>query len=116
MTSGEVVRAVQEQNVQVSGGALGAEPAPTRQRFQLMVKTQGRFDDPRQFRQIIVRATPKADWCGCRTWRASSSARRTTSRIPISTASRPWRSAIFQRPGTNALAIGGRDHRDDGAN
>ncbi|MCB8822142.1 efflux RND transporter permease subunit [Microvirga rosea] len=57
MTSGDVVRAVQEQNVQVSGGSLGAEPAPTDSAFQLVVKTQGRFEDPREFRQIIVRAT-----------------------------------------------------------
>src|SRR3954465_11589031 len=28
MTSGDVVRAIQEQNVQVSGGALGQQPAP----------------------------------------------------------------------------------------
>src|SRR5918996_2168391 len=57
LTSGDVVRAVQEQNVQVSGGALGAQPAPSDSAFQLVVTTQGRFEDPRQFRQIIVRST-----------------------------------------------------------
>src|SRR3954454_1868501 len=57
MTSSEVVRAIQEQNVQVSGGALGQEPTPSDSAFQLTVTTQGRFDDPRQFRQIIVQAT-----------------------------------------------------------
>src|SRR3712207_4459691 len=30
MTAGDVVRAIQEQNVQVSGGTLGQEPTPTR--------------------------------------------------------------------------------------
>ncbi|MDQ4060399.1 MAG: efflux RND transporter permease subunit, partial [Pseudomonadota bacterium] len=57
LTSGDVVRAVQEQNVQVSGGSLGAQPAPADNAFQFAVKTQGRFEDPRQFRSIIVRAT-----------------------------------------------------------
>src|SRR6478609_7359496 len=57
MTSGDVVKAVQEQNVQVSSGALGAEPSPSDNAFQLVIKTKGRFEDPREFRQIIVRAT-----------------------------------------------------------
>src|SRR4051812_49377594 len=58
LTSGDVVRAVQEQNVQVSGGALGQEPVPSDNAFQLIVTTQGRFEDPPQFRQVISRATP----------------------------------------------------------
>src|SRR5215211_1196305 len=57
LTSGDVVKAIQEQNVQVSGGALGQEPTPAGNAFQLIVTTQGRFEDPRQFRQVIVRAT-----------------------------------------------------------
>src|SRR3954449_6403260 len=43
LTSGDVVRAVQEQNVQVSGGALGQEPLPAGSAFQLTVTTQGRL-------------------------------------------------------------------------
>ena len=103
MTSGDVVRAVQEQNVQVSGGSLGAEPAPRDNAFQLIVKTQGRFDDPRQFRQIIVRATRTADWC----------ALQDVARVELGAQDYVTNSylngkpavalAIFQRPGTNAL-------------
>src|SRR6476659_1441584 len=36
MTSGDVVKAVQEQNVQVSSGSLGAEPAPRDNAYQLI--------------------------------------------------------------------------------
>ncbi|MFX8542955.1 efflux RND transporter permease subunit, partial [Acinetobacter baumannii] len=57
LSAGDVVRAVQEQNVQVSGGALGQEPTNAGNAFQITVTTQGRFDDPRQFRRVIVRAT-----------------------------------------------------------
>src|SRR6478672_3217082 len=57
MTSGDVVRAVQEQNVQVSGGALGTQPSPADNAFQFIVTTQGRFDDVRQFRDVIVKST-----------------------------------------------------------
>src|SRR5688500_15253245 len=44
MTSGDVVRAIQEQNVQVSGGALGQQPAAADNAFQFSVTTQGRFE------------------------------------------------------------------------
>ena len=109
--------ALQEQNVQVAGGALGAPPAPTDNAFQLIVHDAG-----------PLRAT-----CG-------SSARSSSSRRgrPAGARSATWRgvelggarlrhqllsqrqagrrrSAIFQRPGTNALAGRRRRHRQDGA-
>ncbi len=103
LTSGDVVRAVQEQNIQVSGGALGAEPAPSDNAFQLVVTTQGRFDDPRQFRQVIIRSTPDG-----RLIRVQDVARVELGAQDYVTNSylngRPAVAlAIFQRPGTNAL-------------
>jgi hydrophobic/amphiphilic exporter-1 (mainly G- bacteria), HAE1 family len=104
LTSSEVVRAIQEQNVQVSGGALGQEPTPTDAAFQVTVTTQGRFEDPRQFRQIIVQATPEG-----RLVRLQD-----VSRIELGAQDYVTNSylngkpavalGIFQRPGTNALA------------
>src|SRR3954453_22675877 len=103
MTSSEVVRAIQEQNVQVSGGALGQEPTPTDAAFQLTVTTQGRFEDPRQFRQIIVQATPQG-----RLVRLQDVARIELGAQDYVTNSylngKPAVAlAIFQRPNTNAL-------------
>jgi HAE1 family hydrophobic/amphiphilic exporter-1 len=103
MTSSEVVRAIQEQNVQVSGGALGQEPTATDAAFQLTVTTQGRFEDPRQFRQIIVQARDG------RLVRLQDVARIELGAQDYVTNSylnsRPAVAlAIFQRPGTNALA------------
>ncbi|WP_457092669.1 efflux RND transporter permease subunit, partial [Microvirga sp. P5_D2] len=104
LTSSEVVRAIQEQNVQVSGGALGQEPTPTDAAFQLTVTTQGRFEDPRQFRQIIVQATPEG-----RLVRLQDVARIELGAQDYVTNSylngKPAVAlGIFQRPGTNALA------------
>jgi HAE1 family hydrophobic/amphiphilic exporter-1 len=104
LTSSEVVRAIQEQNVQVSGGALGQEPTPTDAAFQLTVTTQGRFEDPRQFRQIIVQATPQG-----RLVRLQDVARIELGAQDYVTNSylngNPAVAlGIFQRPGTNALA------------
>ncbi|MDF2994565.1 MAG: multidrug efflux transporter permease subunit [Xanthobacteraceae bacterium] len=57
LTSSDVVRAIQAQNVQVSSGALGQEPISSNAAFQITVNTQGRFQDAAQFRRVIVRST-----------------------------------------------------------
>src|SRR5205085_6244748 len=59
ISGGDVVRALQEQNVQVSGGALGLPPNPGTNAFQIVLTTQGRFEEVRQFRNVIVRSTPE---------------------------------------------------------
>ena len=103
MTASDVVAAVQEQNVQVSGGALGQEPVPGNQAFQLTVTTQGRFQNPREFAGIIVRATDDG-----RLVRLQDIARVELGAQDYFTNSylsgKPAVAlAIFQRPGTNAL-------------
>ena len=104
MTSGDVVAAIREQNVQVTGGTLGQQPAPTDNAFQLVVTTQGRFEDPRQFRQVIVRATGDG-----RLVRVQDVARVEYGAQDYTTNSYLDGKAavgmgIFQRPGTNAIA------------
>ena len=103
LSSSDVVKAIQEQNVQVSGGALGQQPAPADNAFQLTVNTQGRFSNPRQFRGIIVRATADG-----RLVKVEDVARVELGAQDYVTNSylngNPAVAlAIFQRPGTNAL-------------
>ncbi|GGC60601.1 efflux RND transporter permease subunit [Chelatococcus reniformis] len=103
MTSSDVVAAVQEQNVQVSGGALGQEPAPNSLAFQLTVTTQGRFQDPREFAGIIVRATDDGRLVRLRDiGRVELGAQDYFTNSYLS--GKPAVAlAIFQRPNTNAL-------------
>ena len=56
LTAGEVVAALQAQNVQVSSGVLGQPPVPQPGAFQLNVQTLGRLTDPAQFADIIVKS------------------------------------------------------------
>ncbi len=56
MTAGEVVAALQAQNVQVSSGVLGQPPVPQPGAFQLNVQTQGRLIDPAQFGNVIIKS------------------------------------------------------------
>ena len=58
LTPGDIIAAIQAQNVQAPVGRIGARPIPSDVEFQLNVQTQGRLVDPEQFRDIVVRANP----------------------------------------------------------
>jgi HAE1 family hydrophobic/amphiphilic exporter-1 len=55
ITADEVVAALREQNVQVAAGAVGSEPAPKGQAYQISVRAEGRLNDPAQFEDIILK-------------------------------------------------------------
>ncbi|HEY2588067.1 MAG TPA: efflux RND transporter permease subunit, partial [Tepidisphaeraceae bacterium] len=56
ITTGDFVQAIQEQNVQVAAGVIGAEPLPPGTTdFQLTINAQGRLTDPKEFAEIIVK-------------------------------------------------------------
>src|SRR5690625_4914561 len=58
LTTGDVIQAIREQNVQVAAGSLNAQPAPGNAAFQLSVHTRGRLEDAGDFRNIIVHTYP----------------------------------------------------------
>lgn len=104
MTAADVVAALREQNVQVSGGSLGAPPNRSANAFQVSVTTQGRLEDPREFGRVIVKSSDDG-----RVVRV-----RDVARVEIGARSYVNNSyldnkpavalGIFQRPGSNALA------------
>lgn len=104
LTAGDVVNALREQNVQVSGGSLGAPPNNSDSAFQVTITTQGRLQTPREFGEVIVRADEQG-----RVVRV-----RDVARVEIGARSYVNNSylnnkpavalGIFQRPGSNALA------------
>ena len=104
MTAGDVVSALREQNVQVSGGSIGAPPISNDAAFQYTVTTQGRFEDPRDFRYVIVKSSDEGRLIlledvarielGAREY-ATNSYLNGKEAVAL---------GIFQRPGTNALA------------
>ncbi|WP_330970697.1 efflux RND transporter permease subunit, partial [Lysobacter sp. A3-1-A15] len=56
LTAGDVVRAVREQNVQVSAGQLGAEPTPDVGDFLLSINAQGRLRSEAEFADIVIKS------------------------------------------------------------
>jgi HAE1 family hydrophobic/amphiphilic exporter-1 len=57
LTATDVVAALQEQNVEVPSGQLGAPPSDAKQAFQITVNVQGRLSTPEQFDNIVVKNT-----------------------------------------------------------
>lgn len=56
MTTGDVMAALQEQNVQVAAGQVGQPPSNQEIPFQYAVTVLGRLSTPAQFEQIIVKS------------------------------------------------------------
>ncbi|HXW10045.1 MAG TPA: efflux RND transporter permease subunit, partial [Steroidobacteraceae bacterium] len=54
LTAGDVVRAIREQNVQVSAGQLGAEPTPNGSDFLVSINAQGRLETEEEFGQVVI--------------------------------------------------------------
>src|SRR5258708_4909520 len=103
LTAGEVVSALQSQNVQVAAGVLNQPPVPSPGAFQINVEALGRLTDTRQFGNIVV----KTDADG-RVTRVRDVARIELGALDYSTNGYlDQREAvpllIFQRPGSNAL-------------
>ncbi|WP_130620862.1 multidrug efflux RND transporter permease subunit [Dyella amyloliquefaciens] len=105
LTTGDVVHAIQEQNITVAAGALNAPPGPTNSAFQLNINTQGRLITEEDFLNIIVRKDADGSFTHLRD----------VARVELGSNSYALRSLlnnqpavalpIFQRPGSNAIQI-----------
>lgn len=56
ITASDVEQAIQSQNIDMSAGSVGANPAPSGQQFTYTLTTQGRLQTPEQFANIILRS------------------------------------------------------------
>ena len=104
MTAGDVVRAVQEQNIQVSAGQLGAEPIKGGSDFLIAINAQGRLRTPQEFGDVVLKTGSNGEVV-----RLSDVAR-----IELGASDYTLRGqldhyntsiiGVFQAPGANALA------------
>jgi len=105
LTARDVVSAIQEQNVQVAAGIIGAPPVPAGQTaFQYTVSTQGRLADEREFGDIVIKTGSDGQVTRVRdVARVELAARDYTVNSFLN--SKPATAlVIFQRPGSNAIA------------
>ncbi len=120
LSAGDVVRALREQNVQVPAGRLGQPPAEPGIAFQVPLNTTGRLLEPEAFADIIVKTGHDA---GTATTGPAAVGReivriRDIGRVELGAKNADTAStldgretitiAIFQRPGSNAIATAER--------
>jgi len=103
LTSGDVVAALQGQNVQVASGTLNQPPVANPGAFQLSVRTLGRLSDPKEFGNVVVKQTDNA------VVRLKDVGRVELAALDYGRNSYLDRDpaiglGIFQRPGSNAIA------------
>ena len=58
LTTGDIINAIQSQNVQAAVGRIGARPISNDQRLQLNIQTKGRLSSAEEFANIIIRTNP----------------------------------------------------------
>ncbi len=105
LTAQDVVTAIQEQNVQVAAGIVGAPPVPKgAAAFQYTVSTQGRLTDAEEFGAIVVKTGADGQVTYVRdVARVELAARDYT--VNSQLGGKPATAiGVFQLPGSNALA------------
>ncbi len=105
LTTGDVIKAIREQNIEVAAGSLNAPPGPSSAAFQMNINTRGRLVTEDDFLNIIVRSDASG----------SVTHLRDVARVELGSNNYALRSLlnnreavaipIFQRPGSNAIAI-----------
>ncbi|PZU94809.1 MAG: hydrophobe/amphiphile efflux-1 family RND transporter [Chelatococcus sp.] len=58
LTTGDIIAAIQAQNVQAAVGRIGARPISDDQQLQLNIQTKGRLTSVAEFEKIILRTNP----------------------------------------------------------
>src|SRR6266404_3216617 len=105
LTAGDVVRAIRDQNIQVSAGQLGAEPIKGGSDFLIAINAQGRLQSAEEFGNIVLKTGANGEvvrladvarielGASDYTLRGALDARYTTA------------IGVFQAPGANMLAV-----------
>jgi hydrophobe/amphiphile efflux-1 (HAE1) family protein len=104
LTTGDIINAIQAQNVQAAVGRVGARPISDDQQLQLNIQTKGRLSSVSEFENIVVRTNPDGS-----VLRLSDVARLELGAANLDRDTRfnggPTAAiAVFQSPGANALA------------
>ncbi|NEI72035.1 multidrug efflux RND transporter permease subunit [Rhizobium lusitanum] len=105
ITADDVSAAIQEQNVQAAAGLIGAPPIPNDQVLQYSITALGLLDSPDQFGDIIVRTNTNGAIVRVRDIARIELGAQSYTSISQLNGSPAATIAIYQSPGSNALAV-----------
>lgn len=105
LSTTELVRAIESQNLQASVGTIGTMPAPKEQMFRISLTAKGRLSTPEEFGNIIIRANSDGSYLKLKD----------VARVDLGVKSEDMYGtfngmpsvglAVFQSPGSNAIDV-----------
>ncbi len=104
LTSGDIVNAIREQNIQVAAGTIGQQPTQD-SAFELTVNAKGRLISEEEFDQIIVKIGPHGEKLRLRDVARAEMGSGDYSLRALLNNKRAVGMGVFQLPGANALAV-----------
>ncbi|WP_395740830.1 efflux RND transporter permease subunit [Prosthecobacter sp.] len=104
LTSGDIVNAIREQNIQVAAGTIGQQPTKD-SAFELTVNAKGRLISEEEFDQIIVKTGPHGEKLRLRDVARAEMGSGDYSLRALLNNKRAVGMGVFQLPGANALAV-----------
>jgi hydrophobe/amphiphile efflux-1 (HAE1) family protein len=104
LTPGDIISALNAQNVQAPVGAIGAPPDAPDQQMQMTVETQGRLETPEQFGNIVIRANPDGSILRLKDIASIELGAQTQTRLNKINNNAGLAMGIYLAPGANAVA------------
>ncbi|HEY7664287.1 MAG TPA: multidrug efflux RND transporter permease subunit [Xanthobacteraceae bacterium] len=105
ITPGDVIAAVQNQNVQAALGRVGAAPTSSAQQLQINIKTKGRLTRPEEFAGIVLRANPDGSVVRVKDVARVEMSAKSQDRYSRFNGAPAAAIGIYQSPGSNAVDV-----------
>ena len=108
ITPSDIIQAIENQNIQVTAGSVGAEPLTQKEAFQYTLTTQGLLINEEEFGNIILKVLPSGQYLRIRDVATIELGREdynTTAKLKGEAVAAI---AVYQSPGANALEVAQR--------
>jgi hydrophobe/amphiphile efflux-1 (HAE1) family protein len=104
LTTGDIINAIQSQNIQAAVGRVGARPISDDQRLQLNIQTKGRLTTVKEFEDIVIRTNPDGSVLRLRDVATAELGAANLDRDTQFNGGPAAAIAIYQSPGANAIS------------
>lgn len=105
ITPGDIVAAIEGQNIQVTAGSVGSQPLTKKEAYQYTLETKGLLTDAEEFGDIIVKALPEGKYLRIRDVATIELGRKNYSSTATLKGKDVAAIAVYQLPGANALDV-----------
>lgn len=108
ITPGDVIAAIEAQNIQVAAGKVGAEPLAAKEAYQYTLETEGLLINEEEFGNVIIKALPDGKYLRVKDVATIELGREDYSSTALLHNGAVTAIAIYQLPGANALDVSKR--------